>query len=253
MRVERHRSTPVPRSTTIAALPSRVAAARVDRRAWIAALVGWLLFAGGVSAQEPDPRAQAGRDDDPFVEMDEDGVWEDDWGAPVTEPWVGWYGPVDEGLLDLKFGMGRFGVAQELRERDLQSRPAREGTQRFEGRILGELAQVVASYRPDASAPEGERLSAIQLVWTLYGVPNNAVDLFERLDGMLASRYGEPLLAEDDGYAALDSGFGVNRRYYVGTQARAWLRLEAVRTERYQLVLTLQSPQWHVVEDEDSR
>lgn len=188
-------------------------------------------------AQTPDSLSRAG---DAFYELPSDDF------PRGSQPWVGWHGPLDDGLLGLRFGMDRFAVSRILRERDLEGRPSRPQTQRFEGSILGHPGEVLTEYRPDPHAPTGERLSRIQIMWRIDGLPNRAVELFGKLEGMLASRYGEPLLAEDDGYAALDNGWGKNRRGFVGTQAKALLEVEAVRSQRFRVVISLESPQLHV-------
>lgn len=165
---------------------------------------------------------------------------------PMAEPWAGWHGPFDDGLLGLRFGMDRFTAGRILRERDLRGRAARASTLRFEGSVLSRNGEVLVDFRPDPAAPGGERLSRIQLIWTIEGVPHGAHALFERLDGMLHSRYGEARLVEEDGFAALDNGWGQYRRVYAGPQAKALLHLESTRQERYRLTLHLESPQLHL-------
>ena len=59
----------------------------------------------------------------------------------------------------------------------------------------------------------------------------------------MARRYGEPVLSEDDGFAALDTGDGLVRKVYFGREARAQVELQAYRPERYYLVLALVNPQ----------
>lgn len=215
----------------------------------IAAAASVVIGVGPGSAQT-DSRATPPRQTDAsyFADLGAD--------APtvLAEPWVGWYGPLDDGLLGLRFGMDRFEVGRRMRERGLEGQASRPGTQRFEGALLGSTGEVLTEFRPDAQAPNGERLSRVQISWRIDGVPNRAVDLFERLDAMLESRYGEPLLSTEDGYAALDSGWGEFRRGYVGPQAKALLVVEAIRSQRFRVVISLESPQLHVAQrnrDED--
>ena len=203
-------------------------------------LVGVILTLGlvhGVRAQEPSNPV-----------YDEDFLAEFDNGPdrPNPTPWVGWHGPLDDGLLGLRFGMDRFAVGRNLRERGLQGLPARAQTQRFEGKILGHTGEVLTDFRPDVQAPKGERLSRIQIAWRIDGLPNRALDLFESLRTMLEARYGDPLLSEEDGYSALDSGWGSFRRGYAGPQARALLVVEAIRNQRFRVVILVESPQLHV-------
>jgi hypothetical protein len=184
----------------------------------------------------------------PEETLDSTGVLFDESTAerPMAEPWVGWHGPLDDGLLGLRFGMDRFTVGRILRERELRGRSSRAHMLRFEGSVLSRNGEVLVEFRPDSATPNGERLSRIQIIWTIEGVPHGALSLFERLDGMLRSRYGEARLVEEDGFAALDNGWGQYRRVYAGPQAKALLHLESTRQERYRLTLHLESPQLQV-------
>lgn len=216
------------------------------RRHPITALVAVTIAMGSVAAPSGVPTVHAQAPDS----LSQEEAWSYELPSDDlprgSQPWVGWHGPLDDGLLGLRFGMDRFAVSRILRERGLDGRPSRPQTQRFEGPILGHPGEVLTEFRPDAQAPTGERLSRIQIMWRIDGLPNRAVELFGKLEGMLVSRYGDPLLSEDDGYAALDNGWGKNRRGYVGTQAKALLEVEAIRSQRFRVVLSLESPQLHV-------
>lgn len=203
----------------------------------VVCLVGAL--AGPVAyAQAPDG--------DPFEVLD-------DHGAPdPSQPWIGWYGPFGDGLLGLRFGMDRFVALRLMRDRGLDSRPAREGELRFEGEFLGETAEVGLEFTrtrfDDAGDPIDDgiangQLRRIQVTWQLLGLPHKPLRLFERLDGLLAARYGTPVLEEDDGFTALDVGDGLVRKVYFGREVRAQVELRAYRPKRYYLVLALENPQ----------
>ena len=218
------------------------------RRHPITVLVGLAIAVMGV-------RSGTAQEAGPVFDEQGDYVGPRAFDTPVdAQPWVGWHGPIDDGLLGLRFGMDRFATARSLRERGLEGQHSRSQTQLFGGQVLGHSGEVLTEFRPDTQAPTGERLSRIQIMWRIDGLPNRAMALFERLDGLLASRYGTPLLAEEDGYAALDNGWGSFQRGYVGPQAKAYLVVEAIRNQRFRVVLSLESPQLHVstqVDDED--
>ena len=209
------------------------------RPASIAVLVAFVL----VAATATGVRAE---DDDPFDVIDELS------GPDPQRPWVDWYAPFTDGLIDLRFGMDRFVVLRLLRERGLEGQPARDGELRFEGELLGEQAEVRLEFSrtryDDAGVPIDDgikvgQLRRIQVTWQLLGLPHKPLRLFERLDGLMARRYGEPVLSEDDGFAALDTGDGLVRKVYFGREARAQVELQAYRPERYYLVLALVNPQ----------
>lgn len=195
----------------------------------------------------PAPSAQGQTTtDDPFDVLDESGA------PDPRQPWIGWYGPFSDGLIGLRFGMDRFVALRLLRDRGLEGRPAREGLLRFEGEFLGETAEVSLEFTrtqfDDAGDPIDDgiangQLRRIQVTWQLLGLPHKPLRLFERLDGLLTARYGEPVLAEDDGFTALDVGDGLVRKVYFGREARAQLELQAYRPHRYYLVLALENPQ----------
>ena len=67
--------------------------------------------------------------------------------------------------------------------------------------------------------------------------------LFERLNGMLESRYGAALAIESAGRGALETGNGVERKFFEGPEARAVLELLSPRPERFDLIFRLESPQ----------
>lgn len=208
-------------------------------RAVVAAGLALALSAASGQATEPS--------DDPFD------VLEQDAGAPDPQrPWIGWYGPFTDGLVDLRFGMDRFTALRVARDRGLDGQPARDGELRFEGEFLGERAELRLTFTmpetDDDGAPidDGIRrgqLRRIQITWSLFGLPHKPLKLFEQLDGLMAKRYGEPVLSEDDGFSALDVGDGVVRSVYFGREARAQVEVQAYRPERYYVVIALENPQ----------
>ncbi len=182
--------------------------------------------------------AQDAVSDDPYDVLDDTGV------PDPRQPWEGWYGPPADGLIGLRFGMDRFVVLRTMADRDdLESRAARDGQLRFEGRFLGATAEVLLDFTEPSTGDRTGRLRRIQVQWRLFGLPNRPLSLYDRLDGLLAARYGGPVSEHDDGYAALDSGDGVVRRMYVGPEARAQVQIEAYRPQRYWVILALESPQ----------
>ncbi|HKK70678.1 MAG TPA: hypothetical protein VKA86_05625 [Candidatus Krumholzibacteria bacterium] len=201
-------------------------------------LVSCVLFAvlavGGATPATPQDRGPG----DPYDVLD-------DTGAPdPRQPWEGWYGPLADGLIGLRFGMDRFVVLRTMADReDLESSAARDGQLRFEGRFLGQAAEVLLDFTEPTPGDHTGRLHRIQVQWRLFGLPSRPLRLYEQLDGLLAARYGDPVSEHDDGFAALDSGDGLVRRVYVGPEARAQVQIEAYRSQRYWVILALESPQ----------
>lgn len=184
-------------------------------------------------------------DDDPFDVIDEA-----KGSIDPSRPWVGWYGPFTDGLIDLRFGMDRFTVLRVARDRGFEGMPASDDELRFEGTLLGETVEVRLSFTsrgsddddvPDEIVPG--QLKRIQVTWRLTGLPQRPLALFERLDGLMQRRYGDPVLTRDDGFTALDVGDGTVRSLYVGPEARTQVELQAYRPERYYVVVALTNPQ----------
>mgnify|MGYP006277772871 CR=1 FL=1 len=197
-----------------------------------------LVAAALVAGPHPPAWAQDAVSDDPYDVLDETGA------PDPRQTWEGWYGPPADGLIGLRFGMDRFVVLRTMADRDdLESRAARDGQLRFEGRFLGETAEVLLDFTEPSDVDRTGRLRRIQVQWRLFGLPNRPLSLYDRLDGLLAARYGDPVSEHDDGYAALDSGDGLVRRMYVGPEARAQVQIEAYRSQRYWVILALESPQ----------
>jgi hypothetical protein len=160
------------------------------------------------------------------------------------ELWDGWHAPLADGYGNLRFGMDRATVAQLLSEAGYRPLNARSGTLRFAGKLDGQSVELLAEFRADARAGEGGRLCRIQLHWDGLGGPTSrALALFERWESELARRYEAPLLAEEDGANALEGGRGRFVRLHQGPEMQAILELRAVRTNRFRMLLTLDSPQ----------
>ena len=170
----------------------------------------------------------------------------------TERPWEGWHQQLADGVIGLRFGMDRFTVADILVERGFAARPGRGGTLRYEGKLLDEQVMAVLTFNDAANAGMGGRLHEIQLHWNLAGLPRVPLRLFERLDGMLESRYGVPLAVESAGRGALETGNGVERKFYEGPEARAVLELLSLRPERFDLVFRLESPQLEPLPSSDS-
>ena len=167
-------------------------------------------------------------------------------GSPAIDPdqpWIGWHGPFVDGLIGLRFGMDRVSALRVARDRDLISRAARDGQMRFEGEFLGEPAEVLLDFTEADDPGASGHLHRIRVQWNLFGLPQRPLALFGRLDGMLASRYGDPVRTQDDGFTALDRGDGLVRKLYFGPETRAQVDLQAYRPQRYYVILALENPQ----------
>ena len=158
-------------------------------------------------------------------------------------PWVGFQGPLSDGLHGLRFGMGGFEVNRVLREKELEPANARPYTLRFEGEVLGQPAEIIAEFDQSRPSTPGASLRVVQIRWDFRGLPQNGFRYFNRLDELLASRYGRPVLEKDDGMANLDTGSGRLQRLYYGPQARAWLEYVAIRRQEYALMIRIECPQ----------
>jgi hypothetical protein len=166
-------------------------------------------------------------------------------------PWVGWFGPLSDGLHGLRFGTGGFEVNRVMKEKGLSGSPARPYTLRFEGDVLGEMAELIGGFttqRPSASAAS---LRVIQIRWVFRGLPQRGMKLFGKLDGMLASRYGEPVVSREDGLSDLETGAGRYQRLYYGREVRAWLELAALGGQQYALIIRMECPQLPDPEKQD--
>jgi hypothetical protein len=158
-------------------------------------------------------------------------------------PWIGWYGPVADGLYGLRFGTGAFEVSEKMEAKGLRTSHPRPYTLRFEGRILGEQGGLVAEFTTARPGAKESRLRAVQIRWILRGLPKGPLKLFDSLDQMLHQRYGEPVDSRQDGPAALENGRGVYHRLFYGPEARALLELEALGQLEYSLVIRIECPQ----------
>jgi hypothetical protein len=185
-----------------------------------------LLISGPVTAQEEDGFVSVG-----------------------DYPWVGFVGPLSDGLHGLRFGMDGFQVNRILRDKQLEPANARPYTLRFEGDVLGESAEIVAEFDRDRPSTPGANLRVVQIRWDFRGLPQNGLRYFTRLNDMLASRYGAPVLEKDDGMANLDTASGRLQRLYYGPQARAWLEYVAIRRQEYLLMIRIECPQLPKPED----
>ena len=164
-------------------------------------------------------------------------------------PWIGFVGPLSDGLHGLRFGMGGYEVLRILREKGLEPATARPYTLRFEGEVLGEDAEIIAEFDRERPSSPGASLRVVQIRWNFRGLPQNGFRYFTRLDEMLASRYGKPVLEKDDGMANLDTGSGRLQRMYYGQQARAWLEYVAIRRQEFALMIRIECPQLPKPED----
>jgi hypothetical protein len=158
-------------------------------------------------------------------------------------PWVGYVGPLSDGLHGLRFGMGGFEVNRIMREKGLEPANARPHTLRFEGSVLGHPAELITEFTRERAIDPLAELRVVQIRWNFQGLPQQGFSFFEKLDEMLATRYGKPVLKKDEGMQNLDSGDGRLQRLYYGPQAQAWLEYSAIRRQEYALMIRIECPQ----------
>jgi hypothetical protein len=158
-------------------------------------------------------------------------------------PWVGWFGPLSDGLHGLRFGTGGFEVNRVMKEKGLSSIHARSYTLRFEGEVLGAMAELIAGFTTERPSASAASLRAIQIRWIFRGRPQRGFGLFERLDGLLASRYGKPVLSQEDGISDLENGSGAFQRLYYGPEVQAWLEYTALGGQEFALLIRMECPQ----------
>jgi hypothetical protein len=162
----------------------------------------------------------------------------------AQEPWLGWHGPPAEGIYGMRFGMDRATVEAKAEAAGLTVRRSRHGTLRFDGRLEGYSAELVAEFVDDALGGLGGRLRRIQVRWTDFPVmAEQAVGLFRDLDADLRARHGAPLVVRNSSPNQLSTGMGIYRRVYRDVELQAVLELKAPRPDRYDLTLGLEYPQ----------
>ena len=164
-------------------------------------------------------------------------------------PWIGFQGPLSDGLHGLRFGMDGFEVNRILREKGLEPANARPYTLRFEGQVLGQAAELIAEFDEEQASSPGASLRVVQIRWNFQGLPQGGFRYFTRLNEMLASRYGNPVMEKDAGMQNLDSGQGRLQRLYYGPQAQAWLEYMAIQRQEYVLMIRIECPQIPKPED----
>ena len=158
-------------------------------------------------------------------------------------PWVGWVGPLSDGLHGLRFGMTGFEANRVMREKGLEPANARPFTLRFEGDVLGRPAELMSEFTTSRPSDPGTSLRVVQIRWRFRGLPGPVVTHFGKLERMLASRYGTPVLSEEDGLNALEAGSGTYKRLYYGPQAKAWLELSTIRIQEFAVLIRIECPQ----------
>jgi len=158
-------------------------------------------------------------------------------------PWVGWHGPLSDGLHGLRFGTTGFMVNRVMREKGLEPSNARPYTLRFGGKVLGEQAELLVSFTTAKPSAPNTQLRAVQIRWVLRGLLAQSLDLFGRLDSMLSDRYGTAVHSRQDAVADLEAGSGNYQRLYYGPEATAWLELAAQGHLQYALLIRIECPQ----------
>jgi hypothetical protein len=168
---------------------------------------------------------------------------EDGFRSVGDYPWVDFHGPLSDGLHGLRFGMDGFAVNRILREKGLEPANARPYTLRFTGDVLGQAAELVAEFDAENPSRSGASLRVVQIRWIFRGLPQQGFRYFTRLDEMLATRYGKPVMQKDEGMQNLDAGEGQLQRLYYGPQAQAWLEYAAIRRQEFALMIRIECPQ----------
>ena len=163
-----------------------------------------------------------------------------------AQPWEGWFIPVADGWAPLRFGMDRESTARRMDDAEFATRPAREGTLRFEKRIDGQIVELIANFQENTQEGVGGELYRIQVSWNRLEMPRpTAMRLYQRITDALARVYGQPIHEEDDGIGALDGGRGHVFLVFQGPEMQAMAELKAIRPNQFALYLTLDSPQFH--------
>ena len=90
-------------------------------------------------------------------------------------PWIGWVGPLADGLHGLRFGTGGFEVNRVMKEKGLKSIRARPYMLRFEGEVLGEMAELIAGFTTQRPSASSSSLRVIQIRWIFRGRPQHGL------------------------------------------------------------------------------
>jgi hypothetical protein len=160
--------------------------------------------------------------------------------------WESWHGPVSDGWLGLRFGMGRFQVARQVESFGLKPENSRSGTMRHRGKLEKKSVQVVTDFVEDRWSGRSGRLHHIELIWLEVGITaDRAYSTFESIETELETRYGLPVHEQGGGRSTIINAGGRVLRVYRGPEMQAVLEIESAARGRYNMRLVLDSPQLH--------
>jgi hypothetical protein len=167
--------------------------------------------------------------------------------ASAQDPaWNNWHGPLADGWLGLRFGMGRFEVARRVEGLGLKSENSRTGTMRHQGKLDKKSVQVVTDFVEDRHSGRSGRLHHIELIWPEVDLTaDRAYGSFEAVASLLEARYGPPFYEQNGGRSTIINAGGRILQVYRGPEMQAVLEIESAARGRYNMRLVLDSPQLH--------
>lgn len=162
----------------------------------------------------------------------------------AQKPWVGWHGPLSDGIMGFRFGMDRRTVREVAQGRRVKAAPARGETLRYTGSFLSEQGELVLEFAPDESRPGQEVLTRIRIGWEgIAGGGGRPQAMFESLSTLLEERYGPAMFRRDATMQEISSGYRDALLVFEGPQMQAQLSLKAAGKQSLRLMLLLVSPQ----------
>lgn len=164
--------------------------------------------------------------------------------AAAQKPWVGWYGPLSDGIMGFRFGMDRADVRAEAQRRNVTAVHARSNTMRYTGSFLSTEGELLFEFRPDEARPGRELLIQIRIDWVgIEGGGGRPKSMFDSLTKLLEERYGPAVYRRDAEVYDISSGFRDALHIYEGTEMQAQLSLSSASKQSLRLMLLLISPQ----------
>lgn len=169
------------------------------------------------------------------------------FGAGAQDPqWTNWHGPVADGWLGLRFGMGRVQVSRWIEGLGLKAENSRAGTMRHRGKLSKKRVQVVTGFVEDRYSGRNGRLHHIELIWPEVDLtPSRAYESFQALEARLKERYGDPFFEDNGGRVTIINGGGRILQVYQGPEMQAVLEIESAARGQFNMRLVLDSPQLH--------
>jgi hypothetical protein len=162
----------------------------------------------------------------------------------AQKPWLGWNGPLADGIMDFRFGMDRRDVRAVASRRKITAAASREETLRYTGSFLSAEGELVLEFTPDARRPGREQLTRIRLEWVgIGGGGGRPKAMFDALSGLLEQRYGPAAYRRDASISDVSTGFRNALHVYEGPEMQAQLSLSSAGSGSLRLMLVLISPQ----------